>query len=208
MKIRYRLAALSLVLFFSSNSQAVVIYDQAFDTNNNIFGGWILNTQADDFFISSNSTFDSLTLWASYYYGGQIISPNFTFDIGTTLGGDDIFNSSVLVANNLIDTGIDHNDNGNSDIYQMVFDLGQNIDLFSNTTYYLTVNSIQEAGEDKFVWQRSSSTGTVWVGQNLSEASGAFSFQLNQTVSVPEPTSIGLMGLGLAAIGFFGRKAR
>ena len=90
----------------------------------------------------------------AFWSEGNIVSPNFDFNIGTSLFGDDVFDSPTLIANSIVDTGLDHNNNGQADIYKMSFDLGQEVSLSKDVTYYLSLTSIQDPGENPFVWQR------------------------------------------------------
>lgn len=194
--------------------QAGVIYD-----NGDIFplvGGANFSEGngrlGDDFTLASNEVVRSVQFWGSRWYNGnEPASDDFSLSIynrsGNSVGS--LVATSALNLVSKIDTGFDHNNNGQANINEYTMDLVNAIALAAGD-YLLTIWSAP-VPDTNFAWQRaqanggtsfhSSDNGATWAtGSADNNAWNISNMVAGAPVPAPAPLLVlivGVMGLSL-----------
>ena len=204
------IASLLLVGFFSFPASAAVVYDNGGPSNDT---GWNFSnpSSADDFMLNTNTLVDGVRFWA--YTTGSAASLS---QIGWAIMDDNaglpgnILDSGVATPTSIIDTLVNLSVTPIFDIYEVVFSITQQ-SLLAGTTYWLALDAgpvfqdnpptsdptgwVFTAG---FLGNQSVPGGPGnWIANNIDQDNA---FQLLATV--PEPSTVSLLGLSLAGFAF------
>jgi hypothetical protein len=208
--------ATGLVLFlFVASVQSTVLYEQATLHSSSDLGAYQYFGQelVDDFSLASGGTVGSLS-WKGGYYGADNASGSESFTVhlyNDAAGTPSLtqFYSFVGTASFLATSDMR---SGNT-IYAYELDIAD-VALTSGVDYWISIFS--NDSPSNYAWANSSDGSTAGFyrgsGGSWNNHSGQVRsnhvFALVDASQVPEPTTLALMGLGLAGIGFARKKKR
>lgn len=195
----FRLLALTSMV--ATSAQAAVVFSQA---PNTVGGPYSQSTQqlADNFSVSGGAVINGAKWWGDNYGGGPFASFTVMFFADTGNGPGSLLASQV-VNPTIVDTGVI--DSYGRYIQEFNADFSS-ISVSSGTSYFF---SVIENAPNHFTWTQSSSTPGEWISNDGSswwdagtDRSGATAYSLfaNASQQVPEPSSILLVGLAVAAL--------
>jgi hypothetical protein len=217
--------ALALVLIAAPVAvHAVVVYEQPWNSAASEGGAFSHATQqlAAEFVLSQAATINGATWFGTMFSTDPLdtgdtwlFNLNFYEDATGNVPGDLILNTAVLAA--VTETGVSI---GSEMAYRFDATLSSPINLDSGVTYWFSTVNVQQM--NTFRWTESTSgldtamspNGTGWNQLSESDPNNVTRTPLNFTLhgaltnSVPEPTSILLMTIGLAGLGFMRRKRK
>lgn len=219
MKFSFSALIGAALVAFSLSSHATIIHDNGASdpTNRGAFFSRGSQFLADDFSTGAATTIRSAQFWGGYWSSGAVpAAESFTVRVygdngGLPNGGNLIGTSGVNIFSR-IDTGFNHNSPSSADIWEWTVDLLSPISIAGPGNYWFSVVSATHPGVN-FFWQESGvdgagsnalsqNSGTTWSAQRTELAWNIS----DSIVGVPAPATLALFGLGLAALGFAGRK--
>lgn len=194
-----------MILFFAfSSAEATVVYDQSYDPSNPMLSDQASDIQAnqklaDNFKLDVDSKITHATIFGTFWADGVVpSSPLFSISFSYGTFANKIFESSIA-PETIVDTGFDHNSVPGADILAITFDLGT-LDLKGFGMYWFGAQAIDDS-PNIFKWERIDLTGLIVVNDHFSRVGNrAFNLQYNPR-TIPEPSAIALMGLGLLGFG-------
>lgn len=194
--------AASLLIFLGSIAapvHAAIIYDNG---GPNIENGWDIhdsNWSADDFSLAANGTVKHV----GFYLQSLEDISEWNQDIQYVIRADNSGSPGVALAagagSNLtaVDSGLPWCCGGNA--YLVTFNLQSPFNATAATTYWLELT--EATGGGFAFWVTADANGSYNGYNNVEGNSGQqFAFYLSDMASVPEPASLGLLGLGVTLL--------
>ncbi len=215
--------SIALLMFLGSNlAAAAMIYDNGPPNFENIGANFSEGTNrvAADASFGSAVTVRGIEFWGGYWPSGERPPTDlFTLDIYANAGGSPgaLLQTTNLTVSSITDTGFDHNGLLGANILDFEMNLQTPISL-SAGTYWVSVVAAPGLDSTNFFWQDTGLDGvTIGFTNRQSQNFGATwpsaineqAFNLTNTAFqvVLEPTSLALLGLALAGLGFSRRKS-
>ncbi len=187
-----------LLLLSVGQAGAAVIYDNGTSTTHN--GGWCSACNGnqyvvfDDFVLADTTSIGAIE-WDAAYYAGTDTSSLITVSFWSGL------NTGLISSSTFIWSDVESviNSNSNSTFFADLADF-----TLGAGTYYLSIqsyNHFMPQGGGDGAWQWASTDGVMYTRSDT-----FIPFRLHDGGQVPEPTTLALMGLGIAGIGFARKK--
>ncbi len=172
-----------------------------------------LQFEADDFTLKSAAGLGGLTFWGTYFVGNTPFPDDFRLYVYQDAGGlpGAVIDQQALAVTRT-DTGRRLSMTG-GEVYQYTAALAA-VPL-SAGSYWLGIVNDAGSRTDYWGWATHDQTGKHAVstadpvtGPWKPRTSADFAFQLTSTAAVPEPSTLALAGLGLAAVVLWGRPGQ
>jgi hypothetical protein len=210
---------LAVSAFSASSVQATVVYDNGITTADDASQSdvHVSSYRADDFTLSSGAaTFDTVSLSGMYFNGNTPQATDvFTIELFADNGSG--LPATTALASYAVGNAVNRTDSGTMlfsayNIYDYSATIASTA-LTAGQPYWLSVvNDTTADNNDNWFWARNSGGNAVVRGNTsgtFSLSSSRLDFSLsNNSASVPEPTTFGLLGLGMASLLLNRRKAR
>jgi hypothetical protein len=182
-------------------AQAGIVYDNGGPNIENGYGIYDTNAAADDFTLGSDTSITGVGFYFQNFFGitgwNQDISYNLYADDGGLLG--------ILLASgtgqNVVatDSGLPWCCGGNA--YLVTFNLQSAFAATANTTYWLELTGATgPAGDAYWVTADANATNSGLTGGFPAETEFAFYLTDDELSAVPEPSTLGIVGLGVLAL--------
>ena len=161
---------------------------------------------ADDFSIAANDTVRSVSWHGAYAFDNSAPAAD-GFEIrfyADAAGEPGALLQTFVVGNAVSRTAIGLL--GPVTEYGYIADLGAGFDIAAGTTYWLVIANDTASDDDNWYWSVQTGGGNVQLTTDAGASWGTASpaaatyFALDNAVVVPEPSSLLLIGLGLAAV--------
>lgn len=208
-------AGLYFVLGVSMAHAGPIIYDSNVLLGNGVGSDLSNGTAvAEDFVLQAGANTIADIHWTGGYFEAPASSDNFTiqiFDDNAGQPGAILHNLSNIVDAGRVDTGVDL---AVYSIFAYWIDIAP-LDLSAGDTYWLSIFNTTSPDE-RWFWGSNASGGNAQFrffqppdpDPGWETVDYTMDFQLTGPSSIPEPTTLALMGLGLAGIGYGRRRSK
>ena len=203
--LKFSLAALIVLVYFRGTAEATIIFDNG-PPNGNAALFSDLDTPAelaDDFILNSGANrVTDVHFWGAYLFSNtQAIPDDFTIRVFADVGG--VPNTTPIYQINVGNIG--RTDTGDDFSGFDVFEYWVNIPAITVTpgvTHWLSIvnDTPSLSGPDDWAWRTTAGTGNLAVRNSIFPDWRAGNVDLAFNLTVPEPTALTLIVVGLVGI--------
>lgn len=208
-----RFTILPVTFLLAISAQAALIYDNGApnSSSGNEFTQWI---QAEDFTLASPANIEAIRFWA-FPSGGTGYAGSITWRVYNDVAGAP---GAVLYSGSAAVTPVNEGPNAFGGYTQWRFDINTGTLALGAGTYWLGLHNgpLSTTARANFYWQTTGANATSAGLEDIDpfDSGGWYNngnhhaFQLYDAAlgEIPEPSTLALMGAGLAALSLFRRR--